>query len=95
LMQKAGVASGMVQNAKDLFEDPQLKSRNYYWVMEHRVIGSYAHLGQAAILSRTPAQAGMPSPCLGEHTEQVCKQFLKISDKEFEELLSEGVFGSS
>lgn len=95
LMQKAGVAAGMVQNAKDLFEDPQLKYRNYYWEMEHRVIGSYAHLGQAAILSRTPAHARMPSPCLGEHTEHVCKQFLKISDKEFEELLSEGVFGFS
>jgi len=34
----------------------------------------------------------MPSPCLGEHTEYVCREILKLSDEEFIELLIDGVF---
>ncbi len=93
LMQKAGVPAGVVENAKDLCEDPQLKSRRHFWSLTHPIIGKYQHLGEAAILSKTPAQPRMPAPCLGEHTEYVCKQLLHMSDKEFIELLNEDVFG--
>ncbi len=43
-------------------------------------------------LSLTPLRMEMPSPCLGEHTEMVCHEFLKMSDEDFFELLSENVF---
>jgi crotonobetainyl-CoA:carnitine CoA-transferase CaiB-like acyl-CoA transferase len=92
-MQGAGVSAGVVESAKDLCEDPQLRHRNHFWTLDHKVIGKYDHLGQAAILSKTPAQGEMPSPCLGEHTEYVCKQFLNMPDSEFVELLNEGIIG--
>ncbi|MFC1953946.1 CaiB/BaiF CoA transferase family protein [Chloroflexota bacterium] len=93
LMQEAGVPAGVVQSTRDLCEDPQLKSRNHFWTLDHKVIGKYAHLGEAAVLSQTTAQPRMPSPCLGEHTEYICKQFVKMSDAEFVELLNEDIFG--
>jgi crotonobetainyl-CoA:carnitine CoA-transferase CaiB-like acyl-CoA transferase len=34
----------------------------------------------------------MPSPCLGEHNEHVCKEILEMSEAELDELLVEGVF---
>jgi hypothetical protein len=34
----------------------------------------------------------LPSPCLGEHTELVCREFLGMNDEEFIGLLSDGVF---
>jgi crotonobetainyl-CoA:carnitine CoA-transferase CaiB-like acyl-CoA transferase len=61
--------------------------------MEHPVLGKYEHLGEAAILSKTPARPRMSAPCLGEHTEYVCKQLLHMPDEEFVELVNEGVFG--
>lgn len=95
LLQEAGVAAGVVESAQDVSEDPQLRYRKHFWPMEHKVIGIYDHLGEAAILSETPAQPKMPSPCLGEHTQFVATQFLKMSDQEFVELFNEGAFGTS
>jgi benzylsuccinate CoA-transferase BbsF subunit len=92
LLQKAGVPAGVVESPSDLWEDPQLRHRDCFWMIDHRVLGKYPHLGQAAALSKTPARGMMPSPCLGEHTQYTCEQFLGMSDEEFAELFSEGAF---
>jgi benzylsuccinate CoA-transferase BbsF subunit len=92
MMQKEGVAAGIVQTGQDLYEDPQLKHRGHSWIIEHREMGPFPYFGQAAKLSKTPAEGRMPSPCLGEHTEYVCREILKLSDEEFVELLVDGVF---
>ena len=92
-MQEAGIAAGVVQNAKDIYEDPQLRHRNFFWVMNHKEMGEFTHLGEPAVLSKTPAKPRMPAPCLGEHTEQVCKEFLGMGDEEFVEHMISGAFG--
>jgi len=91
-MQVGGVATGIVETIQDLFQDPQLKHRNHFWVMNHKEMGPFPHLGQAAVLSETPAQPRMPSPCLGEHNEYVCREILGMPEAEFDQLLVEGVF---
>ena len=91
-MQSAGIDAGVVQTGQDLLEDPQLKFRHHFWNLEHKEIGTLPHLGQSFILSETPAQPRMPAPCLGEHTEHVCREFLGMADSEFVELLSRGAF---
>ena len=90
-MQAAGVPSGVVENAADLFSDPQLRERGLFWPMNHSEMGLFTHLGANFELSKTPAQPEMPSPCLGEHTEYVCTKILGISDEEFVKLLGAGV----
>ena len=37
-LQDAGVAAGVVESPEDLFKDPQLKSRNNFWLLEHKAI---------------------------------------------------------
>jgi benzylsuccinate CoA-transferase BbsF subunit len=91
-MQKVGIAAGVVENAKDTLNDPQLKKRNIYWPMEHAEMGKFTHLGQSFQLSKTPAKAYSPAPLLGEHTEQICTEMLGMSDDEFVGLMQEGVF---
>ncbi len=92
-MQKAGVASGVVKNGKNLYEDPQLRARNFFWQLPHKEIGDFTHLGEPSVLSKTPAEPRMPSPCLGEHTEYVCREILGMSEEEFDKLLLDGIFG--
>lgn len=92
MMQEEGVAAGVVQTGQDLHEDPQLKHRGHSWIINHREMGLFPCFGQAAKLSKTPAEGWMSSPCLGEHTEYVCREILKLSDEEFVELLIDGVF---
>ena len=92
LMQKEGVPAGIVQTIQDLPGDPQLKHDDYFWVANHREMGQFSYFGQASKLSKTPAQLRMPSPCLGEHTEFVCKEILGMTESVFDQLLIEGAF---
>jgi len=93
LMQASGVAAGVVKTSEDIQTDPQLKHRNHFWVMEHKELGPFPYMGQAAVLSETPAVPRMPSPCMGEHNWYVCREFLGLTEAEFDALLVEGVFG--
>ncbi len=92
-MQGAGVSAGTVQNARDLYGDPQLRERGYFWAMEHRELGRFSHLGQPSILSRTPAKPYRPAPCLGEHTEYISRELLGMSASEFDKFRLDGAFG--
>jgi crotonobetainyl-CoA:carnitine CoA-transferase CaiB-like acyl-CoA transferase len=91
-LQSVGVPAGVVKNGADIYNDPQLRHRNYFWELKHPEMGPFTHLGQSFVLSKTPAEARRPSPCLGEHTESICKEFLNMSDDEFAQLSQKGVF---
>jgi len=91
MMQAFGVPAGKVQSNRDLVdEDPQLKYRDYYWRMEHVEMGEIIGDGISFRLSKTPSEFRNPPPCLGEHTEYVCREILKMSDEEFMELANDG-----
>jgi crotonobetainyl-CoA:carnitine CoA-transferase CaiB-like acyl-CoA transferase len=91
VLQSAGVPAGIVENSADLFEDPQLRARGLFWPMEHSEMGLFTHLGASMVLSKTPAHASAPSPCMGEHNEYVLTKILGKTDEEFVELLAAGV----
>lgn len=92
-LQTAGVAAGVVSNARDLYEDPQLEERGLFWKTEHKELGQFTSLGQAFRLSKTPAKLYRPAPLVGEHIEYVCTELLGMSDKEFVQLWQSGIFG--
>ena len=91
-LQKTGIPAGMVSNAADVLNDPQLRQRNIFWPMRHAEMGDFTHLGQSFQLSETPARPYSPAPLLGEHTEQICTEMLGMPDDEFVSLMAEGVF---
>jgi benzylsuccinate CoA-transferase BbsF subunit len=91
-LQAVDVPAGVVSSNQDVFNDPQLRSRNLFWSMKHSEVGEVTHLGQSFELSETPAQARTPSPMLGEHTEQICTRLLGMSDEEFIGHLTSGLF---
>ncbi len=92
LLQKAGVAAGVVADSERLYQDPQLKERGQFWPLDHPELGLFSHLGEPSRLSKTPARARMPAPNLGQHTEYVCTKILGMSDNKFLELFNTGVF---
>ena len=92
-LQVAGVPAGVVQTSKDIYEDPQLAHREFFWKMDHHEMGLFTHLGEPAKLSATPATPELPAPCLGEHTEMICKEFLGMGDEEFVGYMIDGAFG--
>ncbi len=92
LMQTAEVAAGVVLAPDVLMDDPQLKHREHFWWIEHSELGNYPHIGESFQLSETPVKPRLPAPRLGEHTEYVCTEIIKMPDDEFLALLEDGVF---
>lgn len=90
-LQAVGVGAGLAATAEDLCSDPQLRERRYFTSLKHSEIGQMSHPGQPFQMSETPFELRMPGPCLGEHTELVCREFLGLSDQEFDDLLVSGV----
>lgn len=93
-MQEAGVASAVVQNTKDVYLDPNLKSRGYFWSLDNSEIGKATHLGRPYVMSKTSPKQLRAFPCLGEHSEFVCREFLGMSNEEFVKLVQDGAFGN-
>ncbi len=92
ILQAGGVPAGVVQNPQDLMEkDLQLKEREFLIPLKHPVLGTFGHPAPPCKLSKSKPQI-RTSPCLGEHTEYICTQFLGMPDKEFLDLLQRGVF---
>lgn len=92
LLQKEGIAAGVVQNAQDLLErDPQLRHRGHYHQLDHPVTGPTLYMGPAFALSATPAEL-RPAPCLGQHNAYVYGQLLGMSDADIAAYTDEEVF---
>lgn len=93
ILQEAGIAAGMVRTAEDVVEHcPQLKYRHYFWTLNHPEIGEHIYPGPNFILSKTPGELKMAAPCLGQHTEYVCKEILGMLEEEYIDLLVNDVF---
>jgi len=75
-----------------MHRDPQLKSREHFWVFDHPSSDPIRSIHRRRIWPR-PRRALPASPCLGEHNEQVCCEILGICDEDFVALLEGGAFG--
>ena len=91
LLQQAGVPAGIVENAEDIFHDPQLEHRKAFARLNHPEMGAYRISTACFRLSKCPNMPRSPAPLLGEHTELVLKEFACMSDEEIAELVIEGV----
>ena len=90
--QAAGLAAGVVQDARDLVEDdPQLRARGFYQPVTHPVVGTFLHEGVVPRLADTPGAIWHAAPRLGEHTRDVLREWLGLGDGEADRLAGEGV----
>ncbi len=95
ILQKAGIAAGIVANGEDLCSrDPHMQARGY-WAKVKAPEGEEVTLdGVPYKLSSTPAYVSAPGPLLGEHTDSVLRRLLNFSDAEISKLKAEGVIAS-
>lgn len=90
-LQMVGVPAGVVNDSRDLFEDPQLKHRAHFQYLDHPEIGPYATERSEFTLSRTPGSLDRAAPLLGQDTEYVLTEIIGVSAEEFRSLESDGV----
>ena len=90
-LQAAGVAAGVVQRAPDTLADPQLKWFGSVIELEHSVAGPRLYPGVPFKMSGASPGQSTPAPLLGQHTEEICCDLLKMSDEEIRQLLDADV----
>ncbi len=93
-LQAAGVPAGVCQKPGDRFErDEQFKARDWWTTMPHAEMGEESEFdGITPRLSLTPGENRTASPLIGEHTFEVVRELLGLTDEEFAEHEAMGVF---
>ena len=86
-----GIPFGALNNIAQVVEHPQVKARGSLVEIDHPKVGRTRIVGPVAKLSETPATIRTPSPSLGEHTEEVLRDFLGLAPAAIAALRSEGV----
>ncbi|MGD9118003.1 MAG: CoA transferase [Dehalococcoidia bacterium] len=91
LIQKQGVAAGVVQDARDLAKDPQLKERGFFVELDHPELGRTISDANPIRLSETPPVYSQSAPLLGQDNEYVYGELLGLSRGDIDRLKEQGV----
>jgi crotonobetainyl-CoA:carnitine CoA-transferase CaiB-like acyl-CoA transferase len=75
IMEKAGVPCGPIYSIDQVFADPQVKHLGIAQSVKKKDKTSLTVVGQPVVLSRTKSAIVVPPPALGEHTDEVLKEF--------------------
>ena len=90
-LQQAGVAAFPSACSADLRVDPHLAARGAFHDFEHPEVGVKAHLRVPWRWTRRANGTGRRAPCLGEHTGEVLRNLLRLTEDEIADLYERGV----
>ena len=91
VLQNAGVAAGVLYRPAEILDDPQLRWVNAIVEVDHPVAGKRLYPGIPFHISDVTLPPSRPAPILGQHTEEICREVLKMSPEEIKTLVDEGV----
>jgi crotonobetainyl-CoA:carnitine CoA-transferase CaiB-like acyl-CoA transferase len=86
VMLEHGIPVGAINTIADVVEHPQVKARGTLVEMDHPRAGKVTIVGTPFRMSKTPGSIRTPAPRLGEHTDQVMREFMGMDDARIGEL---------
>jgi formyl-CoA transferase/CoA:oxalate CoA-transferase len=90
----AGIPMGAINTIDRVVEHPQVAARGTLVDCTHPVAGTIQMVGPPVRMSETPGAVRAPAPLLGEHTDQVLRERLGLTDDEIATLRNDGVIGT-
>ena len=74
-LEERDVPCAPLNTLEEVFQDPQVREYGFPIEVEHPKMGKMRMLGSAIELSRTPPKIKSAPPILGEHTEEILREF--------------------
>ena len=90
ILQKAGIAASVVQNAEDLAKDPQLSVRNFFISLEYSAAGSIISDRSALWPDQRP-EAWRAAPRLGEDNYDVFVRLLGMPEATYRSFINRSI----
>ncbi|HEY6642111.1 CaiB/BaiF CoA-transferase family protein [Povalibacter sp.] len=91
LLEPLGVPVGPINDLAQVFEHPQVQSRMMRVDLPHPLAGSVPQVASPIKMSVTPPQYSSAPPTLGQHTREVLRERLDLSDEELARLVASAV----
>jgi crotonobetainyl-CoA:carnitine CoA-transferase CaiB-like acyl-CoA transferase len=89
----AGIPMGAINTLDRVVEHPQVAARGALVDCPHPVAGTIQVVAPPVRMSETPGSVRMPAPLLGEHTDEVLRERLGLSESEIAILRRSGAIG--
>ncbi len=93
ILQREGIPSGIVQTAKDIANDPQLKERRFFLPLKHTPIGDIITDRQPIRFGDDETEIKKRAPLLGEDNRYVFVELLGLKEDEFNLYVKKGIIG--
>ena len=95
LLEQHGIPVGAINTIDQVVEHPQVKAREMLVDYEHPTAGKVRVVGPPVKLSATPGRVREPAPLLGQHTDQVLRDYLGMAPADIAALRQAGVLGKT
>lgn len=86
-----GLPIGPVQNAQEIFDDPQVAARRLMIDVPDPILGTVKLVGPVARMSGDPQPLVGPAPLLGQHNAEVLTELLGCTSEEIGRLQKDGI----
>jgi formyl-CoA transferase len=91
LLEKANVPCGPINNFKEVFENEQVIARKVQINVPHPTVVNMKLVASPMKLSKTPTEVRMAPPTLGQHTDEILHERLKLNDESIAALRDKGI----
>lgn len=93
LLVRAGVPIGAINTIDHVVDHPQVRARHALVESMHPTAGAIRLVAPVARLSDTPGAIRTPAPLLGQHTDELLRSLLGMTDDGIARLRREGAIG--
>ncbi len=91
LLEAASVPCGPINNFEEVFDNEQVKARGIQINVPHPTAGNMKLVASPMRLSDTPVEVRMAPPTLGQHTNEILEDYLKLNPEAIAELQAKGI----
>lgn len=90
LLDNAGVANGPINTIAEVFKEPQVIARGMKLELPHAAVGNVPLVASPMRFSETPLRHELAPPTVGQHTDEILRETLKLTEAEIAQLRADG-----